>query len=76
MSRDRLRELHRSLITVLTSLFAVRPDSRPDRSDRGAALVEYTLILGFVVIVCVAALLLLGGYVSQDLANTARGFGP
>lgn len=76
MSRDRVRQLHHAFITALMSLFSVRPDSRAGRSERGAALVEYTLIVGFVALVCVAALLLIGGYVSQDLTNTAKGFGP
>jgi Flp pilus assembly pilin Flp len=46
------------------------------RDERGAALVEYSLILGFVVIAAVGVALLIGGFVSQDISNTARGFGP
>lgn len=59
----------------MASFMTVPPERRRHPED-GAALVEYALILGFVVVAGVGALLLLGGYVSQDLGNTVRGFGP
>jgi Flp pilus assembly pilin Flp len=70
----RLRELRSAVFGVLASLFVARP-ARARRSETGAALVEYSLILAFVVIAGLAMLLLIGGHVSGDMANTARGFG-
>ena len=70
----RLRKLHDVVIGALMSLMVAAP-RRARRTERGTALVEYSLILAFVVMAGVAALLLIGGYVSGDVANTARGFG-
>lgn len=71
---DRLKKLRSAVISALTSLMVAKP-SRVRGDDAGAALVEYSLILGFVVIAGVAMLLLIGGYVSGDMTNTAQGFG-
>jgi Flp pilus assembly pilin Flp len=73
---DRLRKWRHAFIDALASLMVARPARRRARAESGAALVEYSLILGLVVIAGIAALLLIGGHVSQDLSNTARGFGP
>lgn len=70
----RLKKLRSAVIRALTSLMVARP-AGAGRDDAGAALVEYSLILGFVVLAGVALLLLIGGYVSGDMTNTARGFG-
>ncbi|HET6811194.1 MAG TPA: hypothetical protein VFH50_09315 [Acidimicrobiales bacterium] len=70
----RLRKLRSAVIGFLASLMVARP-VRARRSETGAALVEYSLILAFVVIAGLAMLLLIGGYVSGDMTNTARGFG-
>ena len=70
----RLRKLRSAVIGFLASLMVARPVPAR-RSETGAALVEYSLILAFVVIAGLAMLLLIGGYVSGDMTNTARGFG-
>jgi len=76
MSRDRLRRLHEVLLRTLMSFMVVRDDGRARRTEDGAAIVEYALILGMVVVAGLGALLLIGGHVSQDIGNTAQGFGP
>lgn len=76
MSRTRLTQLHHALVGVLNSVHAVTTAARERRSERGAALVEYTLLVGLVALVAVAAVMLIGGGVTNDLNNTARGFGP
>ena len=70
----RLKKLRSAVIRALTSLMVATPP-RARRDETGAALVEYSLILCFVVIAALATLLLIGGYVSGDVTNTARGFG-
>ena len=70
----RVKRLRSAVIGALTPLMVVKA-ARPRRGEAGAALVEYSLILAFVVIAGLAMLLLIGGYVSGDMANTARGFG-
>lgn len=74
MSRS-LKRLRAAVRNVLRSFMVVEPVRR-GRGETGAALVEYSLILGFVVIAGIALILLIGGYVSGDLSNTARGFAP
>lgn len=44
--------------------------------QQGAAMVEYALVLGLVVIVAVSTMLLLGGSVTNAIANTANSFRP
>jgi Flp pilus assembly pilin Flp len=45
--------------------------------DRGAGLVEYSLLVGLIAILCVAALRFLSGNVSSGLSsNTSSMFGP
>jgi Flp pilus assembly pilin Flp len=74
--RERLRKLQESFLSALTSFMTVRTvDPAPPREE-GAALVEYALVLGVVVILGVSALLLIGGYVTGYIGNTAKGFGP
>ena len=70
----RLKMLRTAVFSALTSLTVARP-ARGRADETGAALVEYSLILAFVVIACIAVLLLIGGSVSGDMSNTARGFG-
>ncbi|MEW5932311.1 MAG: Flp family type IVb pilin [Bacillota bacterium] len=45
------------------------------RGDRGASLAEYVLIAGLVALVAAAAVLALGGSISNRLRNVANGFG-
>lgn len=45
----------------------------PD-DDRGAALVEYALLLVFIVIVCVIAMTVLGTIASDGISRGADGF--
>ena len=71
---QRLRKLRTAFMSALMSLMVARP-APARRDESGAALVEYSLVLAFVVIAGVAVLLLIGGYVSGDMSNTARGFG-
>ena len=73
MSRS-LRKLRAAVRNVFRSFMVAEP-VRPRRDETGAALVEYSLILGFVVIAGIALILLIGGSVTGDLSNTARGFG-
>ena len=66
MSGQRLKSLYARLMGFLLS-----------RTQGGAALVEYTLIIGLVALAAVGAAFLLGGFISQDFNNTAQnGFGP
>ncbi len=39
------------------------------KSDRGAAMVEYALLLALIAIVCIAALSVLGDTVSQNFSD-------
>ncbi|MFN2606716.1 MAG: Flp family type IVb pilin [Acidimicrobiales bacterium] len=41
------------------------------RTERGAALVEYALLLALIAVVCIAALTLLGGNASSKFSNVA-----
>jgi pilus assembly protein Flp/PilA len=43
------------------------------RSDRGASLVEYALLIALIALVCVAALALLGGTVSSKYSTIGSG---
>lgn len=65
---------------LLPLLLPLRPWSgrprRRRRDERGAALVEYALVLGLVVIACIAVLVVIGGYVAQHLSDAGRGFHP
>lgn len=53
-----------------------RPSEQPQRSERGASLVEYALLLTFIAIACIAALGFLGGNLSENYStNTTSLFG-
>jgi Flp pilus assembly pilin Flp len=52
----------------LSSVLPARDD------DRGAALVEYALLLVFIVIVCVIAMTVLGTITSDGISRGADGF--
>lgn len=54
---------------------AVRRIAAVLRGDRGASLAEYVLIAGLVALVAAAAVLALGGSISNRLRNVANGFG-
>jgi hypothetical protein len=56
------------LRTLLSSVLPERDD------DRGAALVEYALLLVFIVIVCVIAMTVLGTLTSDGIDRGADGF--
>lgn len=43
------------------------------RSERGASLVEYALLLALIAIVCVAAVSTLGGKTSSQFSSVATG---
>ena len=45
--------------------------TRSDRSERGASLVEYGLLLALIVVVCVAAVTFIGESTGQSLSETA-----
>ncbi|MFN2606715.1 MAG: Flp family type IVb pilin [Acidimicrobiales bacterium] len=45
--------------------------ARFGRSERGAALVEYALLLALIAVVCIAALSLLGGNASTKFSKVA-----
>jgi pilus assembly protein Flp/PilA len=42
------------------------------RSERGAALVEYALLLALIAVVCIAALTLLGGQASDKFSEVGN----
>jgi len=50
--------------------------SRCTRSDRGAALVEYALLVVFVTIACIAAVTFLGMAISNKFKSVGSGVGP
>jgi Flp pilus assembly pilin Flp len=43
---------------------------RSQRSEDGASLVEYALLLAFIAVVCIAAVAFFGGEVSDSLSRT------
>jgi Flp pilus assembly pilin Flp len=60
---------------MLSELYAA-VISRVVREDEdGQALAEYALILGFIAVVAVAALTLLGTLLAGELGNVTDGFG-
>jgi len=60
-----------ALITLRTWLAA----SLPERDDRGASLVEYALLIAFILVVCVLAVAALGTTINSGYSSTASGFG-
>lgn len=57
----------------------VTKDQRPDRvaeprsrGERGASLVEYALLAALIAVVCIAAVAVLGGSVSQSFDSSGR----
>jgi len=76
MSHARVTRRENALTAVMSSVATLWTAPRVRRPQEGAAMVEYALILGLVVVVGVSTLLLLGGSVSQVITNTAKGFGP
>ena len=42
---------------------------RSDRSEAGASLVEYALLLAFIAVVCIAAVTFFGGEVSDSFSR-------
>ena len=44
---------------------------RSDRSEAGASLVEYALLLALIAVVCVAAVTFFGGEVSDSFSKSA-----
>jgi pilus assembly protein Flp/PilA len=53
---------------VVTLLAWIR--SRTE-SDRGAALVEYALLVAFVAVLCIGSLVLIGNHIAEKLSNGA-----
>ena len=49
--------------------------ARATRSERGASLVEYALLLALIAMVCIAAVTLLGNSVSTRLSGTGGSLG-
>jgi len=47
---------------------------RCSRSERGASLVEYALLVAFIAVVCLLAIQALGGQTSTSYSRTASGF--
>ena len=45
--------------------------TRRPRSERGAALVEYALLIALIVLVCLVAIQFFGGANSSSISNTA-----
>ncbi len=45
------------------------------RNERGAALVEYALLLALIAVVCIAALTLLGGNAKDKFSSVANSIG-
>jgi Flp pilus assembly pilin Flp len=43
-------------------------------SERGASLVEYALLIAFILLVCLAAVAILGGVTSQGLSSAGSAF--
>ena len=57
--------MHSDIVTYLQARFA--------KTERGAALVEYALLLALIAVVCIAALTALGGDASKkfdDIGNS------
>ena len=46
-------------------------ETRSDRAERGASLVEYGLLLALIVVVCVAAVTFIGESTGESLSETA-----
>lgn len=61
-----------AFITLRTWL-AVSLSHRHD--DRGASLVEYALLVAFILVVCVIAVTVLGTTINSGYSSTASGFG-
>jgi len=61
-----------ALITLRTWIAASLPE-RDD--DRGASLVEYALLVAFIMVVCALAVGVLGNTVNGNYSSTASGFG-
>ena len=57
---------------TLRSWLAARTKAGDD--ERGASLVEYALLVGFIAVVCVMAVTLLGTATSANYSSTANGF--
>jgi pilus assembly protein Flp/PilA len=58
----------------LTGLLAGR--TRAPRSERGASVVEYALLVALIVIVCVVAIQFLGTSTSSSISNTGSLINP
>jgi pilus assembly protein Flp/PilA len=48
----------------------VRARTRCERTEDGASLVEYALLLAFIVVVCIAAVAFFGSSVSDSFSRT------
>jgi pilus assembly protein Flp/PilA len=53
-----------------------RRASAPGSDDRGAALIEYALLIALIAVVCVLTITYLGREISQGFSQTGSGFGP
>ncbi len=51
---------------------AIRPYPLNLRSERGAALVEYNSTISMIAVMCIGALIIVGGYLSASLNNSAN----
>ena len=56
--------MHMDIVRYLQARFA--------KTERGAALVEYALLLALIAVVCIAALTTLGGDASNKFNNIAQ----
>jgi Flp pilus assembly pilin Flp len=57
------------MIEIYVRLATMAHD-RAGQADRGATLVEYTLLLAFIVLVCLLAVQFLGNQTSSNLTST------
>ena len=57
---------------ILTHLMAYRAQLLLARSERGASLVEYALLVALISVVCVAAMSTFGGAVDSNFASVSN----
>ena len=50
-------------------------DTRPSRSDRGAGLVEYALLIGLILVACIVSIQAFGITNGGSVNNTASSYG-
>jgi len=64
-----LASLHNLNTQITRFMLTGGISARPSRTDRGAAMVEYALLIVMIALVVVAALQLLGGEVSSTIED-------